>query len=452
MARTLWAAALIGLLVIVACAEAAPWDPDAGPWGRGNVRCDVPGGWSVGVAAWQGRTLAPWSWAAGGGGPRRVAGRSPCIAYVHGDDVWLCAADGTDPRNVSNRPGSRCVDPDWSPDSRWLAFVRDDKTYRMKPDGSEARSVARFGWNLVRVSPNGRRCAAVSKRTGGFGIYTFDFPGGRNERRLATCASPEHFTGIAWSRDSRSLAYATVGGGDPGIYVVREADQQTQRVGPPHMVVKGLDWSADGRTLALAMVPQGLNSHTLWLMDADGQNLRRIPGTGLAGWNEVNPSWVDGGRILYAAVRGNRGEIWQCDVRSGDRTQLLTGLGGETYPRLSPGAIDVGGRAAPPAPAPGFEARGAAIHSYGADAPLRLILIDATNPSSVRITPMKSLDQSRLTLQVVGRNLIGIHATDDPTKRGTCWLGPGGAVGTSAREVRVVLKQDGSVDRVLFIR
>jgi tricorn protease len=64
--------------------------------------------------------------------------RGERIAYVRGpgswfrkgyhgssnDDVWMCAADGTDNRQLTNHNGMDDY-PQWSPDSRWLYFVSD---------------------------------------------------------------------------------------------------------------------------------------------------------------------------------------------------------------------------------------------------------------------------------------------------------------------------------------
>jgi Tol biopolymer transport system component len=40
-------------------------------------------------------------------------------------DIWMVGTDGTDPHRVTSNP-AREMDPTWSPDGTWFAFVRGD--------------------------------------------------------------------------------------------------------------------------------------------------------------------------------------------------------------------------------------------------------------------------------------------------------------------------------------
>ncbi|MEP7226006.1 MAG: Ig-like domain-containing protein [Gemmatimonadales bacterium] len=72
----------------------------------------------------------------------------------------------------------------------------------------------------------------------------------------------------------------------------------------------------------------------LFLMDADGRNLRRL--TTAAG-NEGDPAWTpDGAQIVYAATRGTATQIAVISVDSGESRPLTTTSGGNHSPSVSP--------------------------------------------------------------------------------------------------------------------
>jgi Tol biopolymer transport system component len=72
----------------------------------------------------------------------------------------------------------------------------------------------------------------------------------------------------------------------------------------------------------------------LYLMDADGRNLRRL--TSEAG-NEGDPSWTpDGARIVYTFTRGTTTQIASVAVDGGDARILTTSSGGNHSPSVSP--------------------------------------------------------------------------------------------------------------------
>ena len=75
-------------------------------------------------------------------------------------------------------------DPQWSPDGRRLAFVRDDEIWVVEADGSRlTRVVAKPGGGRdPRWSPDGRRLAFVSRRRGWSQVWLIDAPVPRRGR------------------------------------------------------------------------------------------------------------------------------------------------------------------------------------------------------------------------------------------------------------------------------
>jgi Tol biopolymer transport system component len=75
-------------------------------------------------------------------------------------------------------------------------------------------------------------------------------------------------------------------------------------------------------------------SFDLYLMDSDGQRLRRL--TSSSG-GEGEPAWTpDGGHIVYTATTGTATQVWIMSADGGDNRQLTTASGGNHSPSVSP--------------------------------------------------------------------------------------------------------------------
>lgn len=90
-------------------------------------------------------------------------------------------------------------------------------------------------------------------------------------------------------------------------------------------------WSPDRTRVAFSSNRSG--SFDIYLVDADGQNLRRLTSNS---WNEGEPTWTpDGGRIVYTVTSGTTTQIAIMPVDSGDTRQLTTASGGNHSPSVS---------------------------------------------------------------------------------------------------------------------
>lgn len=108
-------------------------------------------------------------------------------------------------------------DPQWSPDGRRLAYVRDDEIWIVEVDGSRlTRVVAKPGGGRdPRWSPDGRRLAFLSRRRGWSQVWLVDAPvprRGRPQRDprppVATALTRPGFDvdAVAWSPDGSHVA------------------------------------------------------------------------------------------------------------------------------------------------------------------------------------------------------------------------------------------------------
>jgi TolB protein len=93
------------------------------------------------------------------------------IVFGHFDDkadtenIWTMDLTGGDRRRLTNRTDSGTVDPNVSPNGRWITFVRGRSDtakalFRMRSDGSDVRRLTPFRWDVFASkhdwSPDGK--------------------------------------------------------------------------------------------------------------------------------------------------------------------------------------------------------------------------------------------------------------------------------------------------------
>jgi len=161
-------------------------------------------------------------------------------------------------------------DPQWSPDGRRLAYVRDTQLRVVDADGSRDVVVTEMtGLSFPRWSPDGRLLAFVGRRRGWSQVWLVDAPIPRRGRPARDPQPPEPVpltaTGIdvedlVWLANGRSVAVMAFRAPDHDAGAIHLIDVST---GAETWVAGGgIEWAAGPRPL-----PDG---GLLYMTDADG--------------------------------------------------------------------------------------------------------------------------------------------------------------------------------------
>jgi hypothetical protein len=183
-----------------------------------------------------------------------------------GRDIFVITAPGTSPVNLTHSAADD-VQPAWSPDGRRIAFssgrTGSFKIFIMDADGQNLVQLT-DGWGFDEWpawAPNGDRLAFVSDRDGNVEIYTINADGNNLQRRTD---HPAEDWPVAWSPDGQWLVFSSNRDGDWNLYLLPvvggEARQLTNSPGDERDPV----WLSDG---SIAFSHNGAGNwdiYTLW--------------------------------------------------------------------------------------------------------------------------------------------------------------------------------------------
>jgi TolB protein len=145
--------------------------------------------------------------------------------------------------------------PTWSPDSRRIAFARQEtatrwRLYVARADGSGLRPLTSPRVSAVNPSwsPNGRRIA-YAQSLGLWQIFTVDLEG-RARKRVSNGRASDSFP--VWAPNGRRLAFVRQDGNATAVFTVGATGRGIRRVSPRSMIAVQPAWSPNGSRIAFA--------------------------------------------------------------------------------------------------------------------------------------------------------------------------------------------------------
>jgi TolB protein len=208
----------------------------------------------------------------------------------------------------------------------------DTEIFIVDPDTGDARNLTRSPRSSERYpswSPDGSQVAFNSDRDGTFNLYVIGADG-KNLLQLTHEKRGVEAGMQSWTADGKWIYFGLFGKGEPRMCRIAPDGSKFEEVG------KGIDpaVSPDGKMIAFARALS--DGHHLFVMDADGSNVRQLTAKGnvFAG---VHCTWSpDGKTILYADQVGDALEIFSIEP-DGKNARQLTRLGkAATTPAVSP--------------------------------------------------------------------------------------------------------------------
>jgi TolB protein len=184
----------------------------------------------------------------------------------------------------------------WSPDGKTIAFTRYGRgggqilaipymseaeailLNKENPTGDDVKKLtdgsaydADIAW-----SPDGKKIAFASDRSGSFRLYIMD-PDGKNVRQLTGVDNPGGNAYPAWSPDGKQIAYTnTAPDGSRQIFVIDSDGKNTKQLTSGGDFNCYAAWSPDGTKLAYTSFASRQSKGSLALMSADGSNPKII--------------------------------------------------------------------------------------------------------------------------------------------------------------------------------
>lgn len=279
-------------------------------------------------------------------------------AYV--DHLWMVEVS-SGRRYQLTRGEKSCNNPQWSPDSEWLAFTSDrvggkNQLFVIHPDGGEAVQLtkAENGVGGYAWSEDGKHIAftssdADSKATKERKDYLGDFEVVRreyNHSHLFTFAVADamkepvagtqrtkgkEFTvgGASWSPDGSRLAFSAtinpdlINGGTSDIYVLTIADNSVKKIVTQAGPDNNPRWSPDGKQIVFSSAmgnPKFFHANSqLAVISAEGGTLRSITSS-----FDEQPSLLEwrGDGVYFTALQKTASHLFRVDPANGNVTRV----------------------------------------------------------------------------------------------------------------------------------
>jgi serine/threonine protein kinase/sugar lactone lactonase YvrE len=168
-----------------------------------------------------------------------------------------------------------------------------------------------------RFSPDGRRVAFTSTRSGDAEIWVSD-PDGSNAVQL-TSTRAQDTNCVNWSPDGQFVSYSSNGEGEFDVYVVAAAGGKPRRVTSDPAMDLNTSFSRDGRWLYFNSMRTG--DYRLWKTPVDGGEAIQVTfAQATQGFETYD------GRYLYHLTASIVSPLWRMPVAGGEPAKVLDGV------------------------------------------------------------------------------------------------------------------------------
>ncbi len=223
----------------------------------------------------------------------------------------------SEPKNIlSSAKGA--ARPALSPDGKWLAFNStedEEHLFVVGADGAGLRQITsgQHRNRGPRWSPDGKRIAYFSRRTGDWEIWSITADGG--DPRQITALGGQNVAWPVWSADGKRLAYTIFGFKtfliDPAKPWTAQQPEKLPDFPEQGRIFSGWSWSPDGKSMAGFLN----RDDGIVLLDVASRQFRRVTKHG------SDPVWLsDNRRLLFH----DNGGIQMVDLATGEIKEVLS--------------------------------------------------------------------------------------------------------------------------------
>jgi serine/threonine protein kinase len=259
-------------------------------------------------------------------------------------DIYVRPLAGGSPRRLTTDPAPD-IAPAWSPDGRWVAFIRGDGIYLTAASGGPERRLTTLDADTLAWTNDGESLAASAQvSTGGVNsIYLVSLSSGQI-RRLTMPAGSLGDRDPSFSPDGKKLAF--VRWNPPagcGVYLCDFVENSCRNPRPltRDSEIYGVAWTADGNEIVFSAARGGMES--LWRVPIDRPG-RATPVPGVQGnarrpataHVRGEPASAPSTRLIYSRMLIDY-NIWRMELKAGSiASPLVTSTQLNVSPEYSP--------------------------------------------------------------------------------------------------------------------